>query len=175
MTPPKRRRGAVPPAEPVGEAILALLDPVLRRKTGMTVGLVGAWSEIVGQRLESSTRPEKLVWPPGIAAARGDRLVPATLVVACEGASALRLQHEAGLVVERVNTFFGFAAVDKLRIVQKPVPPLRPDRRPVLRELRAGEAESLDAMTARIEDPRLREALRLFGESVLKRQPMTKP
>jgi hypothetical protein len=161
-----------PPApQPVGDAASALIDPVLRRKAGMTVGLLHAWPDIVGSRLEAATRPEKLVWPPETDA-RDARLKPATLVVACEGAAALRLQHESGEVMQRVNVFFGYRAVDRLRIVQKPVAVARPSRKPAMRPLDADERRALDAMTERIEDPKLRAALRAFGESVLGR--MTK-
>ena len=167
------KRGAFPPT-PVGETVSALLDPVLRRKAGMTVGLLNAWPEIVGARLEAATRPEKLVWPPDAGGVeRAFR--PATLVVACEGAAALRLQHQAGEVVQRVNAFFGHRAVERLRIVQKAVVISRPDRKPPLRPLEPEERRRIGAMVERIEDSKLRAALAAYGESILRRRPMTKP
>lgn len=155
---------------PVGEMASAILDPVLRRKAGMTIGLVQAWSEIVGVRLEQVTRPEKLVWPPeGQGTERDFR--PATLVVACEGAAALRLQHQANEIVQRVNAYLGHHAVDRLRIVQKPVAvPVR-DLKPKLRSLKPGEGARVEAMVERIEDPKLRAALAAYGESILRRLP----
>ncbi|KAB0679560.1 DUF721 domain-containing protein [Aureimonas leprariae] len=162
------------PPQPVGEAVSALLDPVLRRKAGMTIGLLDAWPEIVGARLEAVTRPEKLVWPPETGA-KDARLRPAVLVVACESAAALRLQHESGEIVQRINVFFGYRAVDRLRILQKPVAVTRPSRKPSLRGLSEAEEEALKAMTERIEDPKLKAALLAYGESILRRQTMTKP
>jgi hypothetical protein len=163
-----------PSARPVGEAVSALLDPVLRRKAGMTIGLLDAWPEIVGARLEAATRPEKLVWPPATDAGDG-RLKPAVLVVACEGAAALRLQHQSGEIVERINVFFGYPAVDRLRILQKPVAAARPSRKPTLRGLSEEEEQALGALTERIEDPKLKAALLAYGESILGRRAMTKP
>lgn len=167
------RKPIVPP-QPVGEAVSALLDPVLRRKAGMTVGLLDAWPEIVGSRLEAVTRPEKLVWPLETGA-KDARFKPAVLVVACESAAALRLQHESGEIVQRVNVFFGYPAVDRLRILQKAVATDRPSRKPALRGLTDAEEAALLAMTERIDDPKLKEALLAYGISILRRQTMTKP
>ncbi|MBC8130378.1 MAG: DUF721 domain-containing protein [Rhizobiaceae bacterium] len=158
------RRGARPVADIVSE----LLDPVLARKAGMTTGLLAAWPEIVGSRLDGVCRPERLVWPQK--RREDDPFEPATLVVACEGASALRLQHQTSELVGRVNAFFGYPAIDRLKIVQKAVAETRLDRKPKLRDLAPGERETIAAMTQRIEDPKLRAALAAFGESVLRRR-----
>lgn len=158
-----RRRGV----QPVGDLIADLLDPVLARKTGMTTGLVAAWPELVGPRLAETTRAEKLVWPPR--RMEDDPFEPATLVVACEGAVVLRLQHQASELVGRINAFFGFPAVARLRIVQKAVRVAKIDRKPKLRVLEDGERLRIAAMTQGIEDPKLRAALARFGESVLQR------
>lgn len=159
-------------ARPVGDLVADLLDPVLARKAGMTTGLIAAWPEIAGSRLEGVCRPEKLVWPPR---RHDDGFEPATLVIACEGAAVLRLQHQTSELVGRVNAFFGYPAVARVKIVQKPVRPEGMDRKPKLRDLRPGEREGIEAMTRKIEDPRLRAALTEFGESVFRRRPMTKP
>lgn len=158
----KRRHGN---AEPVSDLATGILDPLLRRRAGMTIGLVQSWDEIVGERLSSASRPEKIAWPRRLH--EDDPFEPATLVIACEGASALRLQHETGEIIARVNAFLGFAAVGRIRIVQKPVAaPVKP-RRPV-RQLTAGETTRLQSMLGGIEDDGLREALARLGGSVLR-------
>lgn len=160
-------------ARPVADLVSELLDPVLARKAGMTTGLLAAWPELAGPRLAGVCRPERLIWPQR--RHEDDPFEPATLVVACEGASALRLQHQSSELVARVNGFFGYHAIDRLRIVQKQVSDLRPNRKPVLRDLEPSERDGIAAMTARIEDPKLKAALAAFGESVLRRNRMTKP
>ena len=52
---------------------------------------------------------------------------PATLIIACEGGDALFLQHDSAAILARVNDYFGFTAVNKLKLVQKPIGN-RPDR-----------------------------------------------
>ncbi len=152
--------------QPVADLATSVLDPLLRRRAGMSVALVQSWEEIAGPRLAASTRPEKIVWPRR----RGedDPHEPATLVVACEGAAALRLQHEAGELVGRVNAFLGFGAVARLKIVQKPVAGAQPRRREP-RRLTEDEAARIGAATAAVEDEGLREALRRLGAGVARR------
>lgn len=150
-------------ARPVGDLATAILDPVLRRKAGISTGLVQSWEEIVGPRLADSTRPEKILWPRR--AGEDDPFEPATLVVACEGAAALHLQHQTGEIIARINAFLGFAAIGRVRILQKPVAAHKPPkRRP--RELTRDEAAGIATAVAGIEDEALRAALEKLGKAV---------
>ena len=162
---PRSRRGARPLAELTGE----LMDPILRRKAGMTTGLVAAWPGIVGPRLAETTLPEKLQWPKE--RSNGDAFEPATLVVAAEPKAALRLQHQTSEILSRVNGFFGFYAVAKIRLVQKPVARPKRDLRPKVRPLGADDRARIEDMVARIEDPKLKSALAAFAAATLGRLP----
>jgi hypothetical protein len=156
-----------PGVKPLADLVAGLVDPILAKKAGMTSGLVTAWPEIAGPRLAAGTRPEKLIWQ----ARRSDNdpFEPATLVVACEGASALRLQHESGELLQRIDAFFGFHAVGRLKIVQKalPLPPV--SRKPATAQLSATDKAAIEAQAASVENERLRKALTRLGESVLSR------
>ena len=160
----KRRYGN---AAPVGDLAVGILDPVLRKRAGITIGLVQSWDEIAGPRLAATTRPQKIAWPRRVH--EDDPFEPGTLVIACEGMAALHLQHESGEVIARVNGFLGFAAIGRLKIVQKPVSaPQKP--RPVLRDLSREETSRLDRMVRDIEDDDLRQSLERLGRSVLGEQ-----
>lgn len=157
----KRRDGN---AVPVSDVAVGILDPVLRKRAGITIGLVQSWDEIAGPRLASTTRPQKIAWPRR--AHEDDPFEPGTLVVACEGMAALHLQHETGEVIARINAFLGFAAIGRLRIVQKPVAaPQKPRNAP--RNLNGDEAARLERLVRGIEDDGLRAALSRLGRSVL--------
>jgi len=148
---------------PVSDVASDILDPVLRKRAGMTIGLVQSWDEIVGERLAPMTRPERIAWPRR--RHEDDPFEPATLVIACVGAAALRLQHETGEIIDRVNAFLGFAAIGRIRIVQKPVAPA-PKPRPRIRPLSGAETARLDTLVKGIEDDGLRQALARLGRSV---------
>ena len=104
---------------PVSDLATAILDPVLRKRAGISIGLVQSWEEIAGPRLAGRSRPEKIQWPRRMH--EDDPFEPAVLVIACEGMAALHLQHETGEIIDRVNAFLGFDAIGRIRIVQKPV------------------------------------------------------
>lgn len=149
---------------PVSDLATAILDPVLRRRAGISIGLVQNWDEIVGQNLAGVTRPERVVWPKR--RSDDDPFEPATLVVCCSGLNALHLQHQTGEVIDRVNAYLGFAAIGRMRIVQKPVGEAKPKPLPP-RELSLAEAKRIEGITAEIEDDDLREALSRLGRSVV--------
>lgn len=160
MSPLKKYSGI----QPVADLAAGILDPVLRKRAGLSLGLVQSWEEIVGERLCRLTRPEKIAWPRRMH--EDDPFEPATLVVACEGRAALHLQHETGEVIERVNAFLGFAAISRIKIVQKPVAVAQ--KQPVRqRALSEAETSRIGSMVSKIEDDGLREALSKLGRSVL--------
>ncbi len=158
------KRGSGNPV-PVSDLATEILDPVLRRRAGVSIGLVQSWDEIVGPRLAGRTRPEKIQWPRRMS--DDDPFEPATLLIACEGATALHLQHETAEVIGRVNAFLGFPAIGRIRIVQKPVRRTEEAARPRPRALTPSENARLSAAVSGIEDDALREALERLGRSVL--------
>ncbi|MBI1622009.1 DUF721 domain-containing protein [Aquamicrobium zhengzhouense] len=157
----KRHRGN---AVPVSDLAAGVLDPLLRKRAGINIGLLQSWEEIAGPRLAAVTRPEKIVWPRRLR--EDDPFEPATLVVACDGSAAFRLQHETGEIIARVNAFLGFMAVARIKIVQKSVaPPVKP--KPKLRPLSGAEQQMIDGMVDGIEDEGLRQSLANLGRSML--------
>ena len=149
---------------PVSDLATAILDPVLRKRAGISIGLVQSWEEIAGPRLASRTRPERIQWPRR--RHEDDPFEPATLVIACEGVAALRLQHETGEIIDRVNGFLGFGAIARIRIVQKPVAPARVPARPAPRPLSDLEQSRLARTVSGIDDADLRQSLERLGRSV---------
>ena len=152
-------------ARPVGDIATGILDPVLRKKAGISTGLVQSWEEIVGERLASRTRPEKIAWPRR--AGEDDPFEPATLIVACEGSAALQLQHETGEIIARINAFLGFAAVARIKIVQKPVARDRKPAPKAPRPLTPAETSRVASVVGGIEDDALRASLERLGKTIL--------
>jgi hypothetical protein len=149
----------------VSDLATEILDPVLRKRAGISIGLVQSWEEIVGVRLAARTRPEKIVWPRRMH--EDDPFEPATLVIACEGAAALHLQHETGEIISRVNRFLGFRAVGRIKIVQKPVGLTEERRKPQLRPLTGPEKSRISETVGLIEDDGLRASLEQLGATIL--------
>jgi hypothetical protein len=150
---------------PVSDVATDILDPVLKKRAGMTIGLVQSWDEIVGERLASVTRPERIAWPRRMH--EDDPFEPATLVIACAGAAALRLQHETAEIIGRVNAFLGFGAVGRIKIVQKAIESTRREK-PRQRVLTPDETSRIARVTGAVEDAGLRQSLERLGANVLR-------
>lgn len=161
-------------ARPVSELVSDVLDPVLRRRAGISMNLLQSWEEIAGDRLGRLSRPEKIDWPRR--AHEDDPFEPATLTIACDGTAALLLQHETTEVMSRINAFLGFAAIGRIKIIQKPVADLTEQDRPPDPALSGEETGRLSKMVGDIEDEGLRTALEQLGRSVLasRKQSLTK-
>ena len=151
----------------IAEAANRVIDPVLRRKAGISTALLGSWDEIAGSEFADCSRPEKITWPRRNADRLGEAggMEPGVLTIACEGARALFLAHGQGELIQRINGFFGFPAIRQIRIVQKPVSPHMPARRRP-RPLSPGERHHLDALTAEIENAALKAALDRLGRGI---------
>ena len=120
--------------------------------------LVTRWAEIAGPKVAAHSEPLKMQWPRPV---EGQPQEPATLVLRVEGPMALEIQHSSGVILERVNRFFGWSAVGRLALRQAPLsrrerprPPQAPDPKAV-----AEVAETLAA----VEDEELRAALARLG------------
>ncbi|MBZ9894893.1 MULTISPECIES: DUF721 domain-containing protein [unclassified Mesorhizobium] len=150
---------------PVSDLATAILDPVLRKRAGISVSLVQSWEEIAGSRLAGHSRPEKIQWPRRLH--EDDPFEPAVLVIACEGMAALHLQHEAGEIINRVNAFLGFTAIGRIRIVQKPVLSEKARPKPPVRPLNEAEKSRLSHIVGKIEDDGLRASLERLGATIL--------
>ena len=159
----RRWRGALPVAELLDDA----LKPAAKKRGFASTDLFRNWAAIVGPAFASVTQPERLSWPRRLEDGGEDGFEPATLTVRCEGSRALLLQHEAPTVVERINATFGFPAVARLRIVQKPIHRPQVARPPRLRPLSAAQEAHVAEITAEIEDDGLRRALVDLGRAVL--------
>ena len=59
-----------------------------------------------------------MIWPRRV---HEDDPEPATLVLRVEGPVALEIQHLSGVIIERVNRFFGWHAVGRIQIRQAPL------------------------------------------------------
>ena len=154
---------------PLAALIAEGLDPVTRKRGFAGAELFSNWIDIVGERLARHSRPLALRWP-----VRGEKADPevlnaaATLDVAVTGAFAIELQHAMPLVVERLNALFGWRCVERLKLIQKPITPLAPQK-PEPPPLSAAEYAALEERLRKIDDPELKQALLRLGDGVIRK------
>jgi hypothetical protein len=119
------------------------------------------WAEIVGADIADHAEPMRMIWPRRV---HEDDPDPATLVLRVEGPVALEIQHMSGVIIDKVNRFFGWRAVGRIQIRQAPLmrrnlkkKPRGPDPAVVAR-LAAGMTD--------VADDGLRDALARLGASI---------
>ncbi|HYN39330.1 MAG TPA: DUF721 domain-containing protein [Rhodospirillales bacterium] len=148
----------------LGESVAPLTAPLAGKRGFAAARLLGEWPSIVGPHLAARSRPEQLSGGSrgGAEAGAGGTLV----VRVASGPMALELQHQEPLICERINVFFGWRAVARLRLVHGPLP--RPPAAPPPPAPLADDA-TIDAAVGNIEDPALAAALRALAARVLAR------
>jgi hypothetical protein len=105
--PPPRMNGVRSISDLVGKAGGA----AFRRFGFVQHSIVARWPEIVGTRYAAVTAPESIRFPHG-------RKSQGTLTLVVEGAHAPMLQHVLPAIMERVNRFFGYPAVERVTMKQ---------------------------------------------------------
>lgn len=149
-------------------ALLArVLTPAARERGFAEAAIFAEWPRIVGASLASRCVPLRIDFPHS----RGRH---GTLLLGASAAAALELQHLAPQIIERINTFFGFPAIGRLRFRHLVLPPGRTREELPPRALCAEEQARLDATLGDIAEPGLRAALRALGEDVLRALPETR-
>ena len=156
-----------PRPRPLADFLDSCLGPSLAAQGFATSDVIVAWPDIVGERLAAFTQPLKIEWKrKGRHADPEARPDPATLVVRVESAFALEMQHLAPVVIDRVNTYYGWRCIGKLVLKQGPV--RRAEKpRPVVRSLTEADRERLGAAIRPIEDETLRAALDRLGQAIV--------
>lgn len=159
----KKKTAAEPQRARRARAVSDLVPQVggaaFRRFGFVQSSVVSRWPEIVGPRYAAVSSPESIRFPPG-------RKSKGVLSLVVEGAHAPLMQHVAPAIVERVNTFFGYEAVERIQFRQGAVRP-RPEQArrapPSLRPIPQDIGDSLRG----IADPELRACLESLARGIV--------
>ncbi len=173
-TAPKKAAKAKPKPyqRPRGGAARSISDlmPEIGRAAFRKFGFVQSsvvtrWPEIAGERYAAISLPESIRFPYG-------KKSDGTLNLIVSGAHAVLIQHVMPEIIERVNRFFGYNAVSKVKMRQGVVaPPKSPRARdtppPSLKPIPMELGESLRD----IGDPELLEVLQALARGMADQSP----
>lgn len=146
-------------ARPLADVTTALLAESFRRQGFASSELVLRWAAIVGPDVADHAEPLKIQWPRRVDGAQPE---PGTLVLRVDGPMAIEIQHMSRVILERVNRYFGFAAIERIAIRQAPL------RSPEVRPVRKLDPQAVQALaqTMPAADEGLKMALARLGASV---------
>ena len=159
--PYERPRGG--PARPVAELVPQIGRAAFRRFGFVQSSVVTRWPEIVGPHHAKVCQPESIRFPPG---EKSEGILQLVVLPA----HAPLIQHVIPEIMERVNRFFGYKAVARVKMRQGEVKPARADTPP---KAQGGLGPSLKPIPMElgdslrdIGDPELRTVLESLARSV---------
>lgn len=155
--PYERPRGGA--AKPISDLMPQIGRQAFRRFGFVQSSIVTRWPEIVGEHHSKVCMPEAIRFPPG-------EKSEGILQLVVKPAHAPLIQHVIPEITERVNRFFGYKAVAKVKIRQGEVKPPdaepRPSAPPSLKPIPMELGDSLRD----IGDPELRTVLQSLAQSL---------
>src|ERR1043166_9651192 len=105
-------------AKPLSQLVGKSIADLLAKQGFALTGIITHWPESVGAEIADHAEPMRMIWPRRV---HEDDPEPATLVLRVEGPVALEIQHLSGVIIEKVNRFFGWRAVGRIQIRQAPL------------------------------------------------------
>lgn len=157
--PYQRPRGGE--ARAVSDLMPEIGRAAFRRFGFVQSSVVSRWDEIVGPRYAAVSSPEAIRFPVG-------KKADGTLELVVEGAHATMMQHVIPEIIERVNRFFGYGAVAKVKVrqgvVAKSAATPKPSAPPMLKPVPMELGDSL----REIGDPELFAVLESLAKSLAK-------
>jgi hypothetical protein len=155
--PYRRPRGGE--ARAVSDLMPEIGRAAFRRFGFVQSSVVSRWDEIVGARYAAVSAPESIRFPMG-------KKADGTLELVVEGAHATMMQHVIPEIIARVNRFFGYSAVAKVKMrqgtVSKPANIRTASAAPMLKPVPMELGESL----RNIADPELFAVLESLAQSL---------
>uniref|UniRef100_UPI00359481D2 DUF721 domain-containing protein n=1 Tax=Blastomonas sp. TaxID=1909299 RepID=UPI00359481D2 len=147
-------------ARGIADLIPAIGETTFRRFGFVQSALVSRWAEIAGPRYAAMASPESIAFPRG-------KKADGTLHLVVSSATAIFMQHAEPEIIERVNRFFGYGAIARVKYRHGALTrPLRPEPRPAappsLKPLALDHRDGLRA----IADPELQTVLESLARSI---------
>ena len=101
-------------AKSLNQVIPAILEPCLKKRGLSQALIILDWSKIVGPELAKRCQASKVTYPKGMR-------TQGTLHLTVLPSWAPILEQQKHQLIDRVNSYFGYAAVSQIRLLQNPV------------------------------------------------------
>ncbi|NKB56126.1 MAG: DUF721 domain-containing protein [Alphaproteobacteria bacterium] len=155
---------------PVAATLPSIAAKAIGKRGFAEASLITDWATIVGDQLATVSQPDRLSFPPG-------KRAGGVLHIRVQSGGAIELQHLEPLVVERINSHFGYGAIARLKLVHAPLTrQATPRARQENRDTPPDPAHQaiLDQMLAGVADNEVRAALERLGAAILHQESKVK-
>jgi len=130
------------------------------------------WRAIVGDELAQRAVPHRISWPrnssslPPLTGGGREKEGGTLIVQAEDGPSAVEIQYLELEIVERINVFYGYSAIVRLKVIQGTPGLFRPRRPKKRKKLSDEQIRHLDGLgQSELSEP-LAQALHRLGEQI---------
>ncbi|MEE6207510.1 MAG: DUF721 domain-containing protein [Alphaproteobacteria bacterium] len=152
----------------ISKTVLPIAKQLLGARGFMEIDLLTNWKYIVGDELAQFSLPQKLTF-------RKDERTDGSLTVSVlSGAFAMEIKQNEPRILEKINAYFGYKAVSKLKILQNGDPQNfllgKKSIDNVKKSLVTETEESyITELTKDVDHPELKETLKKLGIAVMSR------
>jgi hypothetical protein len=143
----------------IGSLVGKSARAALVRRGFAQADILSNWLSIVGPNLADNSSPEKLNYSK-----KSNN--QATLRVRVAPGWAPEFQHFEPLIIDRINSFFGYRAVAKLQLIQAPISRSKPEKVKDTAPLTKEQGQWIEEVTENIADEDLKKRLTAIGESL---------
>ncbi len=126
--------------------------------------ILSKWPSIVGPTLSSVSSPERLSFTR-------HKKHEASLKVRVAPGHAPEFQHFEPLIIERINSFFGYKAVGRIQIIQAPVSRPKIVQKPSISPPSKEQEKWLAEILETVEEGDLKENLHALGAALVTKKP----
>lgn len=152
--------------ENISASMLPFVKKLLGSKGMAEIEIIANWKNIVGEDLAKYSLPQKIDFKAG---ARNNGTL---YLMTASGGFATEIQHRSPLILEKINTFFGYQAVTGIKLIQNngfintEISTVYEDN--IEKKLVTEEEQNyIETVTEDIRDEELKQTLQRLGKSIL--------
>ena len=158
---PPKRGGT---ARLVGQQVGGLTKRAYGRRGFSSGELIAEWARVVGDNLAALSSPERITYP------RNKRSGGTLHLRVASGAIAVELQHLEPVLLERINGYFGYNAVQGVRLTQAPLPDMPKQAKIEKQPLDPEKVAEITALLTDVDDDDLRRSLEELAHAIARRE-----
>ena len=144
----------------IGRFVAKSTKAALVKRGFAQADILSKWPSIVGPTLARASSPEKMSYLRG-------KNNEATLKVRVSPGFGPEFQQFEPLIIERINSFFGYRAVGRLQLVQAPVKLAKTLEKKVFSDPSPDQLQWLDDSLKNVTDPELKQKLTELGRKLV--------
>lgn len=147
---------------PVIKALGKVIDPIYQQQGFIRAKIILDWHLIMGDKFANFCVPEKIHFP-------FEKRTGGRLVIKTTSSFAVEISHFEPIIINRINQYFGYKAVERINISHTFMTPLRQKRR-AIRVISEEQKVELEQQLEEINSPPLKKALFNLGAAILQKR-----